>query len=248
VTPTPAPDADDTLPKVKLAFDEATATAAEAKTATSAFEALATELATTTAAPAHDDTTTKHVEELATSLGEAAAKLDTVAAKLEAAADAAADAAGASPSPDAAKLVADARALAQGARAAATAARGKTAAAADKARKYVTAETGDPQMFIAAADAAIASGEFTDAKQNLDKAAKRIRASGAKTASLDYSYAQLYDKMAARTKDPATKRKLLQQASASYQRFANTGTGPRVQRANDRLTEIADEIKEFGPP
>src|SRR4029079_17953453 len=123
-----------------------------------------------------------------------------------------------------------------------------TADATDKARKYVTAETSDPQMFIAAADAAIASGDFTDARQKLDKAAKRIRASGGKNASLDYSYAQLYDKMAARTQLPATKRKLLEQAAASYRRFANTGTGPRVQRANDRLTEIAEEIKELGLP
>jgi HEAT repeat protein len=252
VTPPPSPDpaspADDTLPKVKLAFDEATAVAAEAKAANEAFESLAADLATTTAAPARDDTTTKHVEELATNLGEAASKLEALAGKLEAAAKTAADTAGASPSPDTAKLVDHAKALAQGARTAATAARGKMADAAGKARKYVTTETGDPQIFIAAADAAIASGDFTGARQNLDKAARQIHASGAKNASLDYSYAQLYDKTAARTQAPAAKRKLLQQAGEAYRRFANTGAGPRVQRANDRLMEIADEIKELGPP
>ena len=252
VTPAPTPDAapaaDDTLPKVKVAFDEATAVAAEARTANEAYEALAADLATTTAAPARDDTTTKHVEELATNLGEAASKLEALAGKLEAAAKTAADTAGASPSPDAARLVADARALAQGARTAATAARGKTADAADKARRYVTTETGDPQIFIAAADAAIASGDFAGARQNLDKAARQIHASGAKNPSLDYSYAQLYDKMAARTQAQAAKLKLLQQAGEAYRRFAHTGAGPRVQRANDRLMEIADEIKELGPP
>jgi hypothetical protein len=97
-------------------------------------------------------------------------------------------------------------------------------------------------------DAAIASGDFAGARQNLDKAARQIHASGAKNASLDYSYAQLYDKTAARTQAPAAKRKLLLQAGEAYRRFANTGAGPRVQRANDRLTEIADELKELGPP
>jgi hypothetical protein len=54
--------------------------------------------------------------------------------------------------------------------------------------------------------------------------------------------------MAARTQAPTAKLKLLQQAGEAYRRFANIGAGPRVQRANDRLTEIADEIKELGSP
>jgi hypothetical protein len=52
--------------------------------------------------------------------------------------------------------------------------------------------------------------------------------------------------MAGRTQDPAARRKLLQQAEEAYRRFAETGAGPRVQRANDRLAEIADELKELG--
>ncbi|HEX7839972.1 MAG TPA: hypothetical protein VF469_20995 [Kofleriaceae bacterium] len=35
---------------------------------------------------------------------------------------------------------------------------------------------------------------------------------------------------------------------AAYQRFARAGAGPRVQRARDRLKEIADELKELGSP
>jgi serine/threonine-protein kinase len=245
--PAPAP-VDDTLPKVKLAFDEATSAAGEARTATEALAALAAEVATTTAATARDDATTEHVKELATSLDEAPAKLEVVAAKVEATAKAAAEAAGASPSLDAAKLVADANALAQDARSRATATRGKAAEAAEQARAYVTIWTVDPQTLIAAADAAIAAGSFADARQNLDKAAKLSRKAGGRTASLDYSYAQLYDKMAARTQDPAAKRKLLQHAKDAYGRFVKTGAGARVQRANDRLTEIADDIKELGPP
>jgi HEAT repeat protein len=246
--PDPVPAVDDTLPKVKTAADEATAAATEAKAAGESFEALATDIATTTAKPARDDATIKHVELLATNLEEAVTKLEAAAAKTEAAAQAVSEAAGTSPSPDAAKLVAEATALAKGARDAATTARGKTAAAAKRAREYVKTETGDAQMFVAAADAAIAVGNYSDAKQNLDKATRLHRAAGTKSASIDYSYAQLYDKMATRTQDPAAKLKLMQQARQAYEQFAKAGAGSRVQRATARAAEIADEMKELGQP
>ena len=54
--------------------------------------------------------------------------------------------------------------------------------------------------------------------------------------------------MAARSQNPAAKQQLLQQAKDAYGRFVKTGAGPRVQRANDRLTEIADDLKELGSP
>ena len=102
-------------------------------------------------------------------------------------------------------------------------------------------------MFIASADAAIASGNFTQARRDLDKAAASMKVTGAKNAGIDFSYAQLYDKLAARTSDPAQKLKLLQQAVAAYQRFARSGTGSRVQRATDRAVELGEDIKELGP-
>jgi uncharacterized phage infection (PIP) family protein YhgE len=246
--PPPGPDPDPTLPKVKAAVDEVTTAAAETQKATETLEASASELATAIAAHAHDDTTLARVAELKKNLEDAPAQLEAGAAKVEAAAKAAAAAAGASPSPDAAKLIDDAKALAQSARSAATATRDKAAATVKTAADFIKAETSDVALLIAAADAAIAAGHFTEARSNLDKAAKRVRESGSKNPSLEYSYAQLHDKMSAHTQDPAAKRKLLLQAKDAYQRFAKTGTGPRVQRANDRLTEIADELKELGPP
>ena len=54
--------------------------------------------------------------------------------------------------------------------------------------------------------------------------------------------------MAHREKDPAAKLKLLQQAKQSYEAFARTGSGSRVQRATDRASELADDIKELGAP
>jgi tetratricopeptide (TPR) repeat protein len=247
VTPVAAP-AVDALAEVKLAFDAAAAAAQDAQQATQAFEARARELATATAMPARDDTAVAHVGELENKLGSALANLETVAAQVDAAARAVFDAAGATSSPDAVDLVDEATALAREASRIAALAHGKATDAMKKADDYIRVETGDWSFFIAAADAAIAAGNFDDAKQNLDKAAKLIHRSGAKNTGLEYSYARLYDANAERTHDQASKRKLLQQAKDAYQRFAKTGTGPRLQRAHDRLTEITEEIKELDPP
>jgi tetratricopeptide (TPR) repeat protein len=246
--PAAAPGPDPVLPAVKQAVDEVTADAAEVQKATEALSASAGELATTIAAHAHDDATLARVGELKKTFEEAPAQLDAAAAKLDAAAKAAAAAAGASPSPDAAKLLEEARTLAQNAHAAATAAHDKAASSVKTATDFLKNETSDVNMLIAAADAATAAGDFAEAKKDLDRAAKRVRDSATKNANLDYSYAQLYDKMSTHTQDPAARRKLLQQAEDAYQRFAAAGTGPRVQRAKGRLTEIADDIKDLGPP
>jgi hypothetical protein len=114
------------------------------------------------------------------------------------------------------------------------------------ATAFLKEETSDVQILVASADTAILTGDFTTAKTNLDRAAKRLRDAGGRTASLQYRYAQLYDKMAEHARDPAAKRKLLLQAQASYQQFVRAGTGPLVPRAKDRLAEIADELKELG--
>ncbi len=245
--PAPTPAAPDTLPKVQAAADQATAASAEVKAQAEAVEVIAGDLATTLAGTTHNDVTIRNVEEFAKNLGQAAAKLEATATKVEEAARATADAAGASPSPDAAKLVDQARTLAQTARGKATEARTKATDAEKQAKDYRKKWTGDPQIYIAAADTAIATGDLADAQKNLDKAARMLRALGERNAGLDYSYAQLYDKKAARTQDRAEKRKLLQQAADAYQRFAKNGTGPRVQRARGRAAELAAELKALGP-
>ncbi|HEY0986009.1 MAG TPA: hypothetical protein VGD80_03115, partial [Kofleriaceae bacterium] len=157
------------------------------------------------------------------------------------------DAAGASPSPDAAKLVAEAGKLAQAARESATTARARATELAGKVRGWLAIWTSDVQALLSSGTAATAAGNFGEAQKYLDKAAHGLRKTGARSPSLDYAYAVLYDKMAGRAQDPAARLKLWQQAQDAYRKFARTGAGPRVQRANDRLTEIADEIKELGP-
>ena len=104
--------------------------------------------------------------------------------------------AGATPSDDAKKLVADAQQAAKDARAAATSAKTVADAMQKKAKDYAKAETTDPQMYVAAADTAIATGNLGEAKRDLDKAMKAMQTSGTKAAGIEYSYGQLYDKMA----------------------------------------------------
>ena len=246
-TPPPAPPAAPAAPPPQLAqaAGDAGSAANDAKVAAEAVDASAKDIATETAAPAKDDAAVKHVAQLATDIDTTAKAVEDDAARAEAAAKTAADAAGASPSPDAQKLVADAQASATAARASATAARTAADAAAKKARDYARSETEDPQLFVAAAEAAIATGNFAEARHDLDRAS---HAQGARGAGLDYSYAQLYDKEAARQKDPAAKKKLLEQAKASYEAYAKVGTGARAQRATARAAEIADDIKDLGAP
>jgi hypothetical protein len=167
---------------------------------------------------------------------------------VEAAAKAAADAAGATPSPEAATLLVEVSALAQRARDAVAAVRGRSAEGARKAHEFVTDWTGDAQLDIDTANAKIDVGNFPEAKRLLDRAARQLRASGAKVPALDYSYAQLFDKMAADTEVPATKRKLLQQAADAYRRVARTGAGRFVEEAHARLAKLPDEINDLGPP
>jgi coproporphyrinogen III oxidase-like Fe-S oxidoreductase len=97
------------------------------------------------------------------------------------------------------------------------------------------------------AETAITSGDFVEAKQKLDRAARSIHRSGAKNTSIDLLYGRLYQQMAARIRDPAAKRKLLEQEAIAYRHLAKTGTGPDVQRATDRLAELTDAIKKPGP-
>ena len=250
--PTPAPDPtptppDDPMIKIKAASDAAVAVASELKSAVEALNKLADEVATVTSLPAKDDEAVKEVEKKSPAVTEAKTRIDTVLVTLEAAVKTIADAAGASPPPDGAKLLAEAQSALKTARQSGAAAKARGERADKKIKEYAKAETGDAQMFIASADAAIASGNLTEAKRDLDKAAASMKVTGAKNAGIEYSYAQLYDKLATRTADPAQKLKLLQQAVAAYQRFARTGAGSRVQRADDRATELAEDIKELGP-
>ena len=115
----------------------------------------------------------------------------------------------------------------------------KLAKAADD---YGKTWTGDLEIYITEAKTEIAIGNFSAAKQKLAGASKRL-AKGQRYPELDDAYGQLYFKMAQAATDADEKRKLFQQAQASYQRVARGGGGTLAQRANEHLGEIADELK-----
>jgi serine/threonine protein kinase len=119
--------------------------------------------------------------------------------------------------------------------------------APDGAGRAGAAWAGDAQMFISAADVSVATGDLADARQILEQTARLLARTGARCPNLDYSYAQLYDKQAARTDEPAARLELMQQAAAAYLKFARSGVGPRVQRARARAAELAEELQDLAP-
>jgi serine/threonine-protein kinase len=249
-TPTPgaAPAAKivDTTPKVRAVLAKATATAAETQPAVAAFEALIQELSTRAARQAHDDAALHHVAELAVKIGEAALQIESVAARTEAAAVDAADAAGPSPPPAAEKLLADAKRLAEGARVAADTARGKVPPAEKLARRYIRAWTNDAQMLINTARSAMIGNNLAEAEEQLDKAAKLLRAKQASSVELDYLYVELYVSMGDYAQEPDAKRKHLQQAKEAFARLEAAGAGSQqVQDASAQVAELADEIEKL---
>ena len=231
----------DPLLEVKKALDDAIAAAAEAKARAETFEGIAGDIARKIAS----EGPVGQVQALMANLDETEGKLAAAAAKAEIASQIASDAAGPSPSIDAAKLVGEAKVLAQGALGAAISARRKRAEIAQKVLIYITL---DVLVLLDGAAASIATGDLLDAKQRLDRAASLPRASKTKQPGLDYGYAQLYDRMSARTQDPEAQLKLLEQAVEAYQRFLKSGTGPQIALANERIAEISDELKERKRP
>ncbi len=245
--PTPAP-ADDAQARVEAAAAAAAAAVAELTAAVEAHETLARELDQTISQASPDDDVLKRAEALAADLEAAAARVADRAAQVDAAATAVEAAAGTRPAPAARTLVETAGAAARDARKASAAVKTRTSAAARKARSFAQDEADDAQMLVTAADAAIASGNLGEARRNLDRAAHLIRNGAPAVPGIQYSHAQLWDKLAAREKDPAGRLALLQKAKDAYLGFARSGGGARAKRAQARADELAEEITELGQP
>src|SRR5204863_5988156 len=107
----------------------------------------------------------ERVSKLAAHVDQMLASLDAEAAKVDSAAKAVADAAGASPDDVMKKMVIDAQSAAKTARDKVAAIKTRAEAASKAAHEYAKVETTDVTMFLAAADAAIASGNLDDARR-----------------------------------------------------------------------------------
>jgi serine/threonine protein kinase/HEAT repeat protein len=249
----PARPTVDIAPVLALA-SEAKDSLAQAQAARAKVKEKATVIDELTRKPAKDDADVKVVEDLAHALEKerqdvdaARARTEEAAQKTERAADGLKASAGnAMVPPEMLLQVNEAKAAAREAAKAAEEAKKLSDSAAEKAETYTKAETGDADMFLSAADAEIATGAYADAKRDLDKAAKLYQKAGEKNPAMAFSYARLYDKMAARERNQATQLELLKKAKQSYDAFAKTGSGKRVAQAQERSEEIAEEIKELG--
>jgi hypothetical protein len=111
-----------------------------------------------------------------------------------------------------------------------------------KIAEFNKGEAQDPEMILAAANSKLATGNLTDAKRELDLARAAFKKENLSNPSLDWSYGQLWDKLALREKDPAKHTDYLRRAKASLDAFAATGSGKRAAQAKARSAEISDEL------
>jgi HEAT repeat protein len=243
---TPTPDAAPAPPVVDLAPLQTAATAAEAaatatKQASSAFEAKAKLIEAAIAKPAADDAAIDAVAAMGKELATLADAVDAAAGPARDA-SATATAAATATSPDAAAVLARITAASGAATAAATAAGDRHASLKRKIADYLAADTGDPDMYLATADAALATGKLGEAKKNLDLASKAYKRTKTTSPGLFWSYGQLWDRMAQKESDPAKRRSLLTKAKQSLDSFASKGSGTRAGQARERSAEIAEEL------
>src|SRR5262249_33459412 len=148
-----------------------------------------------------DDAAVRTVERLVAAVAEGTDTAADLRRRIDLAVEQAEHAAGGAPSTEAQAKLDRARADAVAARALLDEIAKVSDAATSKGKKYLQVETGDASTYIAAAESEIVAGKLADAKKDLDKASKLLRAAGQDPRSLRYSYGVLTDKLAGRAKD-----------------------------------------------
>lgn len=190
----------------------------------------------------NDDGDAKEVAALSKTLEANLAAQQAALLSLNQAVAEATTAAGTTPTPDASQALAKVTASQRSATAAAQASATRYTALKPKIAAFSKAETEAPDMLLAAANSALATGRLSDAKRDLDKAAAAYKKEGQRNPSLDWSYGQLWDKQAAREKDDTKRIALLRRAKAAFDTFAASGSGKRAEQAKARSAEISEEI------
>jgi serine/threonine-protein kinase len=239
--PTPASPAPD-LDGVRGAVTAATEARAAHDRAARAVEAVAAEIEAATNKPAAAEDDIDAVEKLGGKLDRAVAALARQRSELSRAVKEVVDAAAAISGADTSALVAEANKAGDVESAAAVLAK-KVADRETAIKRYVKSETADPAVYLAAADAAIATGKLASARRDLLKAEKIYKQRGRVDPQLYFSKGRLYDKMAIRESDKARQINHFKQARANYDRFAGRGSGRRHAQAKARSAEIAEELE-----
>ncbi len=99
----------------------------------------------------------------------------------------------------------------------------------------------DCELYLSAAEAAVATTRLVDARRDLLKADQTCGRRGAPPAQLHFVWAQYFDERAQEAQNQQ-KARFLAQARERYDRFVTTGRGFRVERARERSQEITDEL------
>jgi hypothetical protein len=230
------------LAALRASADEIEAAHQEIAAARAGVDERAAALARLTA---RDDADTDTVERLSAERESAAATIDAGRRRVDAALARADAAAGDAPDHDAALILETARRRAGLVFALAGESEEAALAAARKGRAFAQAESGDATTWIAAAEASLAAGKLADARKDLDRASRLLRAAGKDTRALAYAYGELHDRLAARSRDPAERRRLLEEARRNFDVFAaRPGGGARAAAARARSAEIAEELRQ----
>jgi HEAT repeat protein len=100
----------------------------------------------------------------------------------------------------------------------------------------------DCELYLSAAEAAVATARLADARRDLLKADQTCGRRGPAPAQLHFVWAQYHDGRAQETQNPRQRQNLLIQAKKRYDAFATAGRGFRAEKARERSQEISDEL------
>ncbi|MEM9490761.1 MAG: hypothetical protein AAGC55_16555, partial [Myxococcota bacterium] len=200
-----------------------------------------------TARPAEDEDEIEQVEALGTELTAALDRAEQAGAQVSAAAEKAGAAAAALPrtTDESQTLAARARTSVGDVSKVIAGMKARAAELEQGIASYVESETADAEVYLSAADAAIATGKLSAARRDLRKAQQLYKAQGKTNPRLHLSYGRLYDRLSIKADSDKKRLRYLKKAKSSYDTVVRTGSGSLQTRARERSTELAEELAEF---
>ena len=209
-----------------------------------AIEDMAGELDALLAQRARHEQDVESVERLSTGLREAQPRLIAEHGRLGIAINAVAAAARELPAtvPEVPAMQTEAAQLGEETMAAVADSRRRVEALLGQAESWLAANIADCELYLSAAEAAVAMARLIDAHRDLLKADQTCGRGGQPPAQLHFVWAQYLDGRAQETQNPRQRQRFMTQARKRYDDFAATGRGFRAERARERSQEIADEL------
>lgn len=213
-----------------------------------AIHGLLEELAAITAQRARHEKDVEDVEQLRGRLREVQPQLIAAHGRVGVAANAVAAAARELPDalPEVPAMTAEAVRLGEETMAAVADSRRRIEASLTQSETWLSANIADCELYLSAAQAAVATSRLVDAHRDLLKADQTCARRGAAPAQLHFVWAQYFDERALEAQGPQ-KARFLAQARKRYDAFVATGRGFRVERARERSQEITDELAGADP-